>query len=156
DRVRAHRDAESRARWVQGSRRGRRDRRASGRRERGRRRARTARRRRHPPPALTATHRRTREGPGPMGDLSYDPYTAIKNHHPYPLYQRLRDEAPLYYNEDYDFYAVSRYDDCERGLVDAKRFISGRGGILELIKANIEMPPGNLIFEDPPAHTVHR
>ncbi|MDQ2678908.1 MAG: cytochrome P450, partial [Actinomycetota bacterium] len=29
-------------------------------------------------------------------------------------------------------------------------------GILELIKAGIEMPPGILIFEDPPTHTVHR
>lgn len=91
-----------------------------------------------------------------MSDVSYDPYTAINITDPYPLYRRLRDEAPLYYNGQYDFYAVSRYEDCERGLVDAKRFISGRGGILELIKANIELPPGNLIFEDPPAHDVHR
>ena len=91
-----------------------------------------------------------------MADLSYDPYSAINNLDPYPLYHRLREEAPLYYNEEYDFYAVSRYEDCERGLVDAKRFISGRGGILEIIKANLELPPGTLIFEDPPAHTVHR
>jgi cytochrome P450 len=68
----------------------------------------------------------------------------------------MRDEAPLYYDDGYDFYAVSRYEDCERGLVDAKRFISGRGGILELIKANVELPPGTLIFEDPPAHDLHR
>ncbi|HTL84563.1 MAG TPA: cytochrome P450 [Acidimicrobiia bacterium] len=91
-----------------------------------------------------------------MSDLSYDPYTAINLPDPYPLYKRLRDEAPLYYNEQYDFYAVSRYEDCERGLVDAKRFISGKGGILELIKSGMEFPPGTLIFEDPPAHTVHR
>ena len=91
-----------------------------------------------------------------MSDLSYDPYTAINLDDPYPLYQRLRDEAPLYYNEQYDFFALSRYDDCEKGLVDAKRLISGKGGILELIKADIEFPPGTLIFEDPPAHTVHR
>ncbi|MCL6641619.1 MAG: cytochrome P450, partial [Candidatus Rokubacteria bacterium] len=89
-------------------------------------------------------------------DLYYDPYTAINDPDPYPLYKRMRDEAPLYYNEKLDFYAVTRYEDCERGLVDAKRYISGRGGILELIKANVEMPPGNLIFEDPPAHDVHR
>lgn len=92
----------------------------------------------------------------PTADLYYDPYTSISDPDPYPLYARLRDEAPLYYNEKYDFFAVTRYEDCERGLVDAKRFISGRGGILEIIKANIEMPPGTLIFEDPPAHTVHR
>ncbi len=85
-----------------------------------------------------------------MSDISYDPYSAINDPDPYPLYRRLREEAPLYYNEQYDFFAVSRYEDCERGLVDAKRFISGRGGILELIKADIEFPPGTLIFEDPP------
>ncbi len=91
-----------------------------------------------------------------MTDIYYDPYTAINDLDPYPLYKRMRDEAPLYYNEKHDFYAVTRYVDCERGLVDAKKYISGRGGILELIKANIELPPGNLIFEDPPAHDVHR
>jgi cytochrome P450 len=91
-----------------------------------------------------------------VSDIYYDPYDPEIDADPYPVWKRLRDEAPLYYNEKYDFYAVTRYEDCERGLVDAKRYISGRGGILELIKANIELPPGNLIFEDPPAHTVHR
>jgi cytochrome P450 len=91
-----------------------------------------------------------------VSDLSYDPYTAVNLPDPYPLYRRLREEAPLYYNEEYDFFAVSRYEDCEKGLVDAKKYISGKGGILELIKADIELPPGSLIFEDPPAHTVHR
>jgi cytochrome P450 len=91
-----------------------------------------------------------------VSDLYYDPPTGINLPDPYPLYKRMRDEAPLYYNDKLDFYAVTRYDDCERGLVDAKRFISGKGGILELIKADIELPPGTLIFEDPPAHDIHR
>ena len=91
-----------------------------------------------------------------MNVISYDPYDVAINADPYPVYRRLREEAPLYYNEQYDFFAVSRYDDVERGLVDRETYISGRGGILELIKANIEMPPGVLIFEDPPLHTVHR
>jgi cytochrome P450 len=89
-------------------------------------------------------------------DVYYDPYDVEIAADPYPVYRRLREEAPLYYNETHDFYAVSRYEDVEKGLVDHKTFISGRGGILELIKAGIEMPPGVLIFEDPPAHTVHR
>ena len=38
----------------------------------------------------------------------------------------------------------------------ATRSSPARGGILELIKADIEMPPGTLIFEDPPVHTIHR
>ena len=86
----------------------------------------------------------------------YDPYDVEIDADPYPVFARLREEAPLYYNEQHDFFAVSRYEDVERGLRDARRFISGRGGILELIKADFEMPSGVLIFEDPPTHTIHR
>jgi cytochrome P450 len=89
-------------------------------------------------------------------DVYYDPYDVDIDADPYPVFRRLRDEAPLYYNEAHDFYAVSRHADVERGLVDRETFISGRGGILELIKAGIEMPPGVVIFEDPPTHTIHR
>ena len=90
------------------------------------------------------------------GHLTYDPYDVAVNADPYPVFQRLREEAPLYRNDLYDFYALSRYEDVERGLVDRDIYISGRGAILELIKADLKMPPGVLIFEDPPVHTVHR
>ena len=89
-------------------------------------------------------------------DVYYDPYDVDINADPYPVFRRLREEAPLYYNERLDFYAVSRYEDVERGLKDRETFISGRGGILELIKADIQIPPGSVIFEDPPTHTIHR
>jgi len=91
-----------------------------------------------------------------MTDVYYDPYDVAINADPYPVFRRLQEEAPLYYNEQHDFYAVSRYADVERGLVDHETFISSRGGILELIKADMDMPPGTLIFEDPPIHTIHR
>jgi cytochrome P450 len=91
-----------------------------------------------------------------MSGVYYDPYKVEINADPYPTFKRLRDEAPLYHNEQYAFYAVSRYDDVERGLVDRDTFISGRGAVLEVIKANIEIPPGTLIFEDPPVHTARR
>jgi cytochrome P450 len=94
--------------------------------------------------------------PQRASDVSYDPYDVDINADPYPVYARLREQAPLYYNEPLDFFAVSRHEDVERGLVDRGTFISGRGGILELIKAGIEMPPGVVIFEDPPTHTIHR
>jgi cytochrome P450 len=89
-------------------------------------------------------------------DVYYDPYDVEINADPYPVFRRLREEAPLYYNERHDFYAVSLFDDVERALLDHKTYISGRGAILELIKANIKIPPGVLLFEDPPVHTVHR
>jgi len=93
---------------------------------------------------------------GSTSDVYYDPYNVEINADPYPVFRRLREEAPLYYNKQHDFYAVSRFDDVERALLDHKTFISGRGAILELIKANITIPPGVLLFEDPPVHTVHR
>jgi cytochrome P450 len=88
--------------------------------------------------------------------VSYDPYDIEINADPYPTYRRLREEAPLYRNDEYDFYALSRFDDVERALVDRETYISGRGAIVELIKADIDYPPGVIIFEDPPIHTMHR
>src|SRR5262249_40549058 len=67
-----------------------------------------------------------------------------------------RDEAPLYYNEQYDFYLLSRAEDVEHALVDNERLSSARTNILELIHAGMELPPGFFIFEDPPQHTMHR
>ena len=86
----------------------------------------------------------------------WDPYRVEITADPYPVFRRLREEAPLYYNEAHDFYALSRYDDVKQGLLDHQTFISSRGAVLELIKADIEVPNGVFIFEDPPLHTVHR
>jgi cytochrome P450 len=86
----------------------------------------------------------------------WDPYDGTLMQDPYPAFARLREEAPLYYNDAYDFYAVSRYADVERGLPDWERFSSARGSILELVKSGIEIPPGTLIFEDPRGHDIHR
>ena len=89
-------------------------------------------------------------------DLHYDPYDVELNIDPYPMFARLREEAPLYYNPEHDFYAVSRYDDVNKAVIDHETFISGRGALLEIIKSGMEIPPGTLIFEDPPIHNIHR
>lgn len=95
--------------------------------------------------------------PGRTSDEVYfDPYDVAINADPYPTFARLREEAPLYYNEQFDFYALSRFADVNKALVDHETFSSARGAIIELIKANIEIPSGALIFEDPPIHTIHR
>ena len=89
-------------------------------------------------------------------ELYYDPYDFEIDADPYPVWKRLRDEAPLYFNEKYEFYALSRYEDVERCFVDWETYSSARGSVLEIIKADIEMPPGMFIFEDPPDHDLHR
>ncbi len=91
-----------------------------------------------------------------LHDLYYDPYDFEIDADPYPVWKRLRDEAPLYYNEQYDFFALSRFADVEQGLIDWQTYRSGRGSILELIRADFEVPSGLVLFEDPPAHDVHR
>ena len=88
-------------------------------------------------------------------DVYYDPYDFEIDTDPYPIWKRLRDERPLYYNERYDFYAVSRFDDVDRCSIDWETYISSKGTILELIKSNMEIPPGSIIFEDPPTHHLH-
>ena len=86
----------------------------------------------------------------------YDPYDPEIHADPYPVFGRLREEVPLYYNETYRFYALSRFDDVQNALLDHATFSSARGAILEMIQADIEIPDGLFIFEDPPVHTAYR
>ncbi len=90
------------------------------------------------------------------GSVNWDPYNTEIWADPYPVFRRLREEAPLYYNAEHDFYALSRYADVKQSLSDAGSYSSARGGILEFIKADIQFPKGMFIFEDPPMHTAHR
>ena len=88
--------------------------------------------------------------------LSWDPYRTDLAQNPYPMYKRLREEMPLYYNEEHDFYALSRYADIETSLRDRDLFSSAHGDILEFIKARSVMPDSVFIHQDPPKHTAYR
>ncbi len=89
-------------------------------------------------------------------DLYYDPYDPVLQYDPFPTFARMREEAPLYYNEEHEFFAVSRFADVEAVLKDPGTYSSAKGGVLELIKLDMDLPSGVFIFEDPPLHTVHR
>src|SRR5881275_2084544 len=93
---------------------------------------------------------------GMTSDVYYDPYDFEIDADPYPVWKRLRDERPLYYNDRYDFYALSRFDDVEEASKDWQTYSSARGTLVEIIKANVDLPVGSIIFEDPPAHDLHR
>ncbi|HEY6530910.1 MAG TPA: cytochrome P450 [Acidimicrobiales bacterium] len=89
-------------------------------------------------------------------ELIYDPTDPETIRDPYPLFARLRDEAPLYHHESQDFNAVSRYDDITQVLLNRETFISRKGVTLGILQSGMNIPPGTLIFEDPPTHTIHR
>ncbi len=93
---------------------------------------------------------------GGASEVYYDPYDFTIDDDPYPIWRRLRDERPLYRNERFDFYAVSRFTDVEACARDWQTFISSKGTLLELIRADVALPRGMFIFEDPPIHDLHR
>lgn len=88
--------------------------------------------------------------------LEWDPYNYELSRSPFGAFRRLRDEAPLYYNKNHDFFAMSRFDDCRNGLSDNETFSSGKGVIPEQIRSGFPTPPGIFIAMDPPSHTVYR
>ncbi len=89
-------------------------------------------------------------------ELYYDPFDYAIDDDPYPVWQRMRAEAPLYRNDRYNFWALSRWDDVARALPDWETYRSGRGTTADILFSGIEVPPGILLFEDPPLHDLHR
>jgi cytochrome P450 len=87
----------------------------------------------------------------------WDPYRPDLGENPYPTFKRMREEAPLYYNKDYDFYALSRFEDIDTHFSNTEVFSSARSDIMEFIRAEeLEVPNGMFIWHDPPMHTAYR
>ncbi len=90
-----------------------------------------------------------------MSDPYYDPYDIEIDTDPYPAWKRLRDEAPVYRNERYDFYALSRHADVHAAQSDPQTYRSGYGNVLELMGDEpLEVP--YLVMQDPPRHDTQR
>lgn len=87
-----------------------------------------------------------------MSDLVYNPYLWETQHNPYPVYARMRDEAPVYCNPDLGFYALSRHADVLAAHKDPVTFVSSHGVTLEGGEAGQDL----LITKDPPRHDWHR
>jgi len=82
----------------------------------------------------------------------WDPFDTVIDADPYDIWRRLRDEAPLYRNEQYNFWALSRYADVESAHRDPASFCSSHGTVLEIMTPDA-IPTGMMIFQDPPEHT---
>ena len=90
-----------------------------------------------------------------MSDLYYDQYDYQIDNDPYPILKRLRDEAPVWYNEKYNFWVLSRFDDVLTASKDHQTFSSAWGTVLELMPEE----PGQstiIINNDPPYHSQMR
>ncbi len=87
-----------------------------------------------------------------MSDLYYDPYDYAIDADPHPTWRRMRDEAPLYRNDRYDFWALSRFRDVMDASLADLTFSSAYGTVLELISDEPHASP-MMIFKDRPEHT---
>ena len=86
--------------------------------------------------------------------MELNPFSHQFQEDPYPVYRQLRDEAPLYYNGDLDFYALTRYADVVDASQQPLLYSSAEGTTLEPIDTGALLPM--MIFMDPPGHDLHR
>jgi cytochrome P450 len=86
-----------------------------------------------------------------VNELYWDPYDIEIDTNPYPVWKRLRDEAPVYRNERLDFYALSRHADVEAAHRDPRTFSSAHATVLELMGPE-PIASRQMIFLDPPDH----
>jgi cytochrome P450 len=84
-------------------------------------------------------------------ELVFSPYAQEYFDNPYEIYRRMRDEAPIYYDEELDFYALTRHADVAAAFKDHESFSSARGCHLMQIRSG-ETPEKMIIFMDPPDH----
>jgi cytochrome P450 len=91
----------------------------------------------------------------PGGAPYWDPFDESLKADPHPTWRRLRDEAPAYYNERYDFWALSRFEDVERAHREPRLYSSAHNTVLEMMTEEAQTR-GMMIFLDPPEHTVLR
>jgi len=84
-------------------------------------------------------------------EVVFDPFSDDFFNAPYATYRRMRAEAPVYYNEKYDFYALTRHADVAAAMKDVETFSSSRGVDLQMVQSG-NPPPPLIIMMDPPDH----
>ena len=90
-----------------------------------------------------------------MTYLDCDPFDTEIDSEPHETWRRMRDEAPVYRNDRYDFWAYSRFADVEAAHRDPVTYSSAHGTVLESMDGSMSAT-GMMIFMDPPDHTALR
>ncbi len=83
--------------------------------------------------------------------MDFDPYSDEFLADPHRVYRQLRDDSPVYYNAELDFYALTRHADVAEAYRDHSTYSSARGYDLAMVKSG-EVPPNLILFMDPPDH----
>jgi len=81
----------------------------------------------------------------------FDPFSEEFWNGAWETYRRMQEETPVYYNDEYDFYALTRHADVAAGLKDFETYSSAYGIDLSMVRSG-QRPPQSIIFMDPPDH----
>jgi cytochrome P450 len=84
--------------------------------------------------------------------MEFNPYSDSFFDDPYDTYRWMRDEAPVYYSERWDFHALTRYDDVVAAHRDWETFSSSYGVTLDALSMRHKFDMNMLILMDPPEH----
>jgi len=90
-----------------------------------------------------------------MASVDFDPFDAKWFDDPYPAYQVMRREAPVYRRESASprvwphYWMLSRAADVNAALLDWRTFSSARG---TLVDTDVSLIPPNMFHMDPPRH----
>ncbi|HYB82359.1 MAG TPA: cytochrome P450, partial [Mycobacterium sp.] len=82
----------------------------------------------------------------------FDPFSEDFFTNPYDTYRRMREEAPVYYSEQYDFYALTRHEDVAAAFKDWESYSSAYGVDLAQVRKGHVTEHGSIIAMDPPPH----
>lgn len=82
----------------------------------------------------------------------FDPFSADFFNGPYETYRRMREEAPVYYSAEYDFYALTRHADVSFAFKDFETYSSAYGVDLAMVRTGQKVPAKMIISMDPPEH----
>ncbi len=89
--------------------------------------------------------------------VEYNPYAYETQEDPYPIYKRLRDEAPAYCNRELGFWALSRHADVQAALRDTELYSSRDGVSLDPSATHRDADATmSFLAMDPPRHTRMR
>src|SRR5208282_6608588 len=89
-----------------------------------------------------------------LAPLAYTPYDYAIHEDPYPTYTRLRAEAPVFYNEELDFFAYARHADVLAAFRDVDHYSNAYGVSLDPAAFGPEAHrAASFLAMDPPRHT---
>ena len=92
-----------------------------------------------------------------LAPLAYSPYDYAIHEDPYPTYARLRAEAPVFYNEELDFFAYARHADVLAAFRDVDHYSNAYGVSLDPAAFGPEAHRAmSFLAMDPPRHTRMR